>query len=78
MKKEDTIHWEWDNGEAEGKVKQKHEQSVTKKIKETEVKRNASKEEPAYTIKQAEGDKVVKSASELKKGRKNKQFLYCR
>jgi len=70
MKKGDTVHWEWGKSEAEGKVVQKHEKPVTKKIKGAEVKRNASKEEPAYTIEQKDADKVIKSESELKKGKK--------
>lgn len=70
MKKGDTVHWEWGKGEAEGKVVQKHEKPVAKKIKGTEVKRKASKEEQAYTIEQKDGDKVIKSESELKKGKK--------
>jgi hypothetical protein len=70
MKKGDTVHWEWGKGEAEGKIEQKHEEPVTEKIKGTAVKRKAGKEEPAYTIKQQNGNKVLKSESELKKGKK--------
>ena len=70
MKKGDTVHWEWGKGEGEGKIEEKHEKPVTEKIKGTTVKRKASKEEPAYTVKQQDGDKVLKSESELKKGKK--------
>ena len=70
MKKGDTVHWEWGKGEAEGKVIQKHKEPIEKKIKGTAVKRKASKEEPAYTIKQKDGDQLIKSESELKKGKK--------
>ena len=70
MKKGDTVHWEWGKGEAEGKIVQKHEKTVAKNIKGSEVKRKASKEEPAYTIEQKDGGKVVKSQSELKEGKK--------
>lgn len=70
MKKGDNVHWKWGQGEAEGKIEQKHEEPVTKKIKGAEIKRNASEEEPAYTVKQADGDQVLKSESELTKGKK--------
>jgi hypothetical protein len=70
MKKGETVHWNWGKSEAEGKVEEKFTEPVTKKIKETSVKRNASKEEPAVLIKQENGNEVLKSESELKKGKK--------
>lgn len=70
MKKGDEVHWKWGKSEAEGKIEEKHEEPTTEKIKGKEVKRNASKDEPAYTVKQADGDKVLKSESELEKGKK--------
>ncbi|WP_158827042.1 DUF2945 domain-containing protein [Mucilaginibacter lacusdianchii] len=70
MKKGDTVHWNWEKSEAEGKIEAKHDKPVKKTIKGSTVKRNASKDEPAYEIKQANGSKVIKSESELKKGKK--------
>lgn len=70
MKKGETVHWNWGKSEAEGKVDQKFDKPVTKKIKGTSVKRNASKEDPAYLIKQENGNKVLKSETELKKGKR--------
>jgi hypothetical protein len=70
MKKGDTVHWKWGANEAEGKIEKKHEKTTTKTIKGTSVKRKASKDEPAYEVKQADGGKVLKSESELKKGKK--------
>jgi hypothetical protein len=70
MKKGDTVHWNWGKGEADGKIEARHEKPVKKTIKGTTVKRNASKEEPAFEIKMDEGKKVIKSESELKKGSK--------
>ncbi len=72
MKKGDKVHWNWGKSQAEGTIKQKFEKTITKKIKGTEVKRNASKEEPAYIIEQQNGTEVVKSESELKEGGKGK------
>ena len=70
MKKGDTVHWQWGASEAEGKIEKKHTQPVTKTIKGTKVKRKASNDEPAFEIKQTNGGKVLKSESELKKGKK--------
>ena len=70
MKKGDTVHWKWGTAEAEGKIEKKHTETVSKTIKGAKVKRKASEEEPAYDIKQANGSKVLKSESELKKGGK--------
>ncbi|WP_345950942.1 DUF2945 domain-containing protein [Mucilaginibacter sp. PAMB04274] len=70
MKKGENVHWAWGKSEAEGKIEAKHTEPVKKKTKGTTVKRNASKDEPAYEIKQSNGTKVLKSESELKKGNK--------
>ena len=70
MKKGETVHWKWGASEAEGKIVKEHTEPTTKTIKGAIVKRNASKDEPAYEIKQKNGSKVLKSESELKKGGK--------
>lgn len=67
MKKGDSVHWSWGKGQAEGKIEQKYEEPVTKHIKGATVKRNATKNEPAYEVKTDKGDRVLKSESELKK-----------
>ncbi len=73
MKKGDRVHWNWGKSEAEGKIKEVFDRPVKKKIKGTEVKRIASKEEPAFIIEQENGNEVLKSGSELKKGSKAKK-----
>ena len=70
MKKGDTVNWKWGASKAEGKIEKEITKPVTETIKGAKVKRNASKEEPAYEIKQKDGSKVLKSESELKKGEK--------
>jgi hypothetical protein len=70
MKKGEKVHWNFGKGQAEGKIDDKFTEPVKRKIKGTEVKRNASKEEPAYMVKQENGNKALKSESELKKGPK--------
>lgn len=73
MKKGENVHWNWGSSQAEGKVVESFEKPVTRKIKGTEVKRNASFDEHAYLIKQENGNKVLKSESELTKGAKKKK-----
>ncbi len=61
------VEWDWGNGTGEGKIDEKFTDKVTKTIKGTEVTRNASKDDPAYTVKQDDGDIVLKSGGELRK-----------
>ena len=61
----DTVKWSWGNGSATGTVKQIYTDDVTKTIKGTDVKRNASDDDPAYLIEQDDGDRVLKSGSEI-------------
>ena len=70
MKKGDKVHWNWGASEAEGTITEKHTEPVSKTIKGSKVKRNATEDKPAFDIKQKDGGKVLKSASELKKGEK--------
>jgi len=70
MKKGETVHWKYGRGTAEGKIKEKFVQRVTRKIKGSEITRNANKEEPAYLIEQINGNEILRSESELKAGKK--------
>lgn len=63
----DTVRWTWGPGTAEGRVKERFTEDVTRTIKGTEVKRRASEDEPAYLIEQEDGDRVLKSHSELER-----------
>jgi hypothetical protein len=67
MKKGDKVHWKYGKGEGKGTIKQKFEKDVRKNIKGSEIKRKASKDEPAYLVEQDNGNQVLKSESELKK-----------
>lgn len=66
MKKGDNVSWNWGKSEAEGKIIKKYDEPVTKTIKGAKVKRNASKDKPAFEIEQENGSKVLKSESEIK------------
>ena len=61
------VEWEWGNGSATGNIKEKFTNDVTRTIKGSSVKREASDSDPAYLIEQDDGSKVLKSHSEIKK-----------
>ncbi|NIY73245.1 HVA1 family protein [Marivivens donghaensis] len=63
----DKVKWEWGNGTGTGKIDKVYTKKVTRKIDGSEITRKASKDEPAYYIKQNDGDAVLKSHSEVKK-----------
>ena len=66
FKKGDRVRWTWGDGTAEGTVHERFTERVTRTIKGAEVTRNATEQEPAYLVEQADGDRVLKSASELR------------
>ena len=61
------VEWKWGRGKAEGKVTEKFTKDVERKIKGKTIKRKADADEPAFLVKQEDGDRVLKSQSELKK-----------
>lgn len=67
LRKGSNVSWSWGKNTAHGKIVDKFTEKVTRKIKGTEVTRDASEDEPAYLIEQEDGDQVLKSASELSK-----------
>ena len=62
-----NVKWKWGNGWGQGKVTESFTEKVTRSISGTEVTRNASDDEPAYLIQQEDGDRVLKSHSEVEK-----------
>lgn len=65
IRKGSKVSWKWGANTAHGKVVERFTSRVSRTIKGTEVTREASQKEPAYLIEQADGDKVLKSRSEL-------------
>lgn len=63
----DKVTWQWGEGSAEGKVVKRYTQKITLTLKGTDVTRDASEDCPAYRIEQADGDEVLKSASEIER-----------
>lgn len=67
MKAGDKVRWAWGQGHATGTVKTAYPRKVTRKLKGAEITRNGSEEDPALYIEQADGDGVLKLASEVDK-----------
>lgn len=61
------VKWNWGNGSGIGEITERFTDDVTRTIKGNEVTRNASSDEPAYLIEQDDGDRVLKSHSEVSK-----------
>ncbi|MEL6712130.1 MAG: DUF2945 domain-containing protein [Planctomycetota bacterium] len=61
----DQVQWNWGNGTAAGKVVERFEDDVERTIDGNSIKRNASKDEPAFLIEQEDGQKVLKSSTKL-------------
>lgn len=59
------VEWDWGNGTAKGQIEERFEREVTRTLKGSEVTRKGSDDDPAYLIKQEDGDKVLKLGSEL-------------
>lgn len=59
------VSWTWGSGTSTGVIKERYEREVTRKIKGAEITRNGDHDNPAYLIEQADGDEVLKLASEL-------------
>lgn len=61
------VEWDWGEGTASGYIREKFVERVERTLKGSKVTRDASDSDPAYMIEQSDGDKVLKSHSELRK-----------
>ena len=61
------VKWKWGSGYGHGKVSESFTEKVTRTISGNEVTREASSDEPAYMIEQEDGDRVLKSHTEVEK-----------
>ncbi len=59
------VKWNWGRGEASGRVKKVFHSDVSRTIEGNKVTRAASDDSPAYLIEQSDGQKVLKSSSEV-------------
>ncbi len=59
------VFWKWLGREIHGHVVSVHLEPITKVIKEKSIKRNGSKENPAYVVESEAGNLALKLQSEL-------------
>ena len=65
FQKNQYVKWSWGNGTAKGQIEERFEREVTRTLKGSEVTRKGDGDDPAYLIRQDDGDQVVKLGSEL-------------
>ncbi len=66
-KKGSKVSWPWMGGLVDGKVIDIYTSPVIKVIKGKNIKRNGSKEKPAYMVQSEAGNFALKLETELKK-----------
>jgi len=59
------VSWTWGQGKATGQIKERFEREVTRTLKGSEITRKGDSDNPAYLIKQDDGDEVLKLGSEI-------------
>ncbi|NCP20165.1 MAG: HVA1 family protein [Erythrobacter sp.] len=59
------VQWDWGNGTAKGQIKERFEREVTRTLQGSEITKNGTEDNPAYLIKQEDGDEVLKLGSEI-------------
>lgn len=62
-----TVRWNWGNGSAIGKVKERFTEQVTRTIEGSEITKNGTDDCPAYLIEQDDGGRVLKLQSEVER-----------
>lgn len=70
MRKGTQVTWKYGTGTATGKIEETHKESVTLKIKGSDITRNGTPDNPAFVIVQENGDKVIKLKSEVSAAKK--------
>lgn len=61
------VRWHWAGGTGEGEVVDRFERRVSRMLKGKRITRVGSHDNPAYLLRQADGDRVLKRGSELRK-----------
>jgi len=64
-KTEDRVSWSWGKGAGTGHIAERFERRVQRTIKGTKIVRNGTPGDPAFLIRQDDGDTVLKLGSEL-------------
>lgn len=61
----DDVRWKWGSGYGDGTIIERYTDRVSKTLQGSEITRNATADAPAFLIEQDDGDRVLKSESEL-------------
>lgn len=61
------VSWNWGKGEGRGAIREVFKKRVQRTIKGSKVTRRATEDNPAYLLEQEDGDRVLKSHSELER-----------
>ncbi len=67
IKQGTKVEWKWGEGKASGEVAEVYHSDISKQIDGETIKRKASQDDPAYLIKQEDGQRVLKSRSEVER-----------
>ncbi|OBX18025.1 DUF2945 domain-containing protein [Erythrobacter sp. QSSC1-22B] len=59
------VQWNWGNGTGAGQIEERFEREVTRTLQGSEITKHGDSDNPAYLIKQDDGDQVLKRGSEL-------------
>ncbi|WP_019948035.1 hypervirulence associated TUDOR domain-containing protein [Hymenobacter aerophilus] len=70
MRKGTQVTWKYGTGTATGKIEETHKETVSRKLKGSDITRHGTPDNPAYLIVQDNGDKVLKLKSEVSEARK--------
>ncbi len=61
------VRWNWASGTGEGEVVDRFERRVSRTLKGKRITRVGTETNPAYLLRQDDGDRVLKRGSELDK-----------
>jgi hypothetical protein len=61
------VKWNWGNGEGHGQIEDRFDREVTRTLQGSEITKKGDADNPAYLVKQDDGDRVLKRGSELEK-----------
>ena len=59
------VEWDWGDGKGQGRIAERYERDVTRTLKGSEITRHGDADNPAYLVRQDDGDEVLKLSSEL-------------
>jgi hypothetical protein len=62
----DRVAWPWGQGEGEGKVAERHTETVSRRINGSEITRHGRDDNAALVIEQQDGQRVLKLESEVR------------